>query len=37
MLRDGVDTTEYAIKTAKARMQGVECVSHEDTMRKFET
>jgi len=36
VLRDGFDATEYAIKAVKARMQGVERVSHEDAMQQLD-
>lgn len=36
VLRDGFEATEYAVKVVRARMQGVECVSHEDAMRQLD-
>lgn len=36
VLRDGFDTTEYAIKAVKARMQSGEHVSHEDAMQQLD-
>ena len=36
VLRDGFDATEYAVKAVRARMQGVERVSHEDAMQQLD-
>lgn len=36
VLRDGFETTEYAVKAVRARMQSVERVSHEDAMQQLD-
>lgn len=36
VLRDGFDATEYAIKAVKARMQGVERISHDVAMQQLD-
>lgn len=37
VLRDGFDATEYAVKAVRARMQGVERVSHDDAMQRLDS